>query len=72
MIAAPTSVVLPQRIEFVGECEDHMIVVAGQEPALDLFQPVMGPGATASGTTEMTAGVVLLFGMAIVKHSQCS
>ena len=66
-IATPASVVVPQSIELVGEREDHVIVIAGQQPALDLFQPLIGPGTMASGATAMSAGMVLLFGMIIVE-----
>jgi hypothetical protein len=67
VIGAPFTVGLPQGGELMGQRENHMIVLAGQQPCLGAFQPVMGQGALATRTTAVAARMELLFGVAILE-----
>lgn len=67
MIGAPFTVALPQGCELMGQRENHMIVLAGQQPCLGAFQPVMGHGALATRTTPVATRMGLLFRVAILE-----
>jgi hypothetical protein len=65
MIAAPFAVVLPQRIEFMRQGEDDMIMIAGEQARFGSLQPIIGHGPVTTRATAVTTGVMLLLDMAI-------